>query len=281
VCPVIILEHLDAASYRLEVSMSGQATGTPSVPYLVAAQTFGPTCGDGVVDTGEACDDGGRAVGDACSPTCTIPATHQYTAQERNAAFTEPPDSAADVHFLPYTASPASDDGYAFLELPVPFPFFGRTFHGLLLTTNGYLSFLPYADTSPNLNAPLGEVAPNALVTAVGTDLKLVATSRVRWWVEDDAQGKKRFIIDLKDLALKQDARPMVQARIELAADGEVVIAYGDLGLPNGTTFAAGLEGPEGIIRIPLPRCDALCDGGDVRGRRFILRPNAVSTGGM
>ncbi|MEZ4398667.1 MAG: hypothetical protein R3B06_01515 [Kofleriaceae bacterium] len=43
--------------------------------FCIMARTGGPlagVCGDGTVDTGEACDDGNTASGDGCSATCTV-----------------------------------------------------------------------------------------------------------------------------------------------------------------------------------------------------------------
>ena len=279
-CPTLVLERLMADTYRVRVSVSPQANMSTVYDYVVAGVTFGPKCGDGVVDAGEVCDDGARAAGDACSPDCAIPATHQYSVEERSVALGEPPSDAHDVHFLPYSAAPAEDDGYAVLELPTPFPYFGRTFHGLLLTTNGYLSFLPTAGGASSLNDPLGPAAPNALVTAYGSDLVMTPSSRVVWWVEDDAAAKQRFIIELKDMALAADERARIHVRVELVADGALVIGYGDLDVPADQAFVAGLEGPQGIVQVNLPRCDSTCTPGDLRGRSYTFVPVDASRDG-
>ena len=43
----------------------------PALGIMVSARIALATCGDGIIDLGEACDDGNLLVGDCCSPTCT------------------------------------------------------------------------------------------------------------------------------------------------------------------------------------------------------------------
>ncbi|MCA9552421.1 MAG: hypothetical protein KC933_20470 [Myxococcales bacterium] len=280
-CPILELSHLDVGDYRIRVTMAGLPGGL-SWDYTVSAQVFGPECGDGVQDEGEACDDGNRAAGDSCSPTCTVGAGYAFDVHETSTEDKPAPAAAEAVHFLPYSAQPARDEGFAVLELPFSFPFFARTFHGLLLTTNGYLSFLPTDESGSNLTDPAGPRAPNALVAAVGMDLRLLPASTVRWWIEDDASAQQqRMIIALEGLALAGDARPSVTARVELSSGGEVVIAYGDLAFDSGLSFFAGLEGPEGLVQVGLPRCMQLCEANDVQGRTYTFTPAvAVTPGG-
>ena len=55
-------------------------TATPAAISLTA--TFRPTCGNGVLQTGEDCDDGNVLAGDCCSPTCTFDAAGVTCAED-------------------------------------------------------------------------------------------------------------------------------------------------------------------------------------------------------
>lgn len=57
---------------------SGGESGSGSEP--------SPSCGDGAVDPGEACDDGNHAAGDGCSPSCAVEAGFQCSAARCDAS---------------------------------------------------------------------------------------------------------------------------------------------------------------------------------------------------
>ena len=72
------IEGVDAQSQTIA---SGSATSTIHVSgrtnILVTLDPGGFTCGDGVLDPGEACDDGNRVNGDGCDAACRVePGTH-------------------------------------------------------------------------------------------------------------------------------------------------------------------------------------------------------------
>ncbi len=56
-------------------SSSGSAVCTCDAGYTGDGTTCAlPSCGDGILDTGEACDDGNNRAGDGCAPDCTVEA---------------------------------------------------------------------------------------------------------------------------------------------------------------------------------------------------------------
>lgn len=278
VCPQLNQTNLDSGTYRIQVSKNGSAGQTGPLNYIIAAYVFGPDCGDGVQQMGEACDEARLDFGGVCTPACQLNPSHRYEGSESGRSPSREPAGAQTLVFTAHSGGDAADSGYSIVELPFPFPFFGRTFHGVAVFTDGYISFLP---KGPDGFSPLnyvGPTFPNAVIAPFIQDLR-IPSGGVRVW-RDSNDADASFVIAYSGLTSPGANNGRLGAQIVLGPDGTVGIAYSELAVGEGTRFFGGIEGPEGLVTISLPGCEQGCSADTLRGRYFEFSHPPASTGG-
>lgn len=270
-CRDISLVELPAGLYKVKLSLPVAGNEIVVEPYGIAAITFGPRCGNGAVQAGESCDDGETQFGRECTPGCEFAESHDYETSEDTEASASIPQGASHPIFEGYGQGDPSDAGYATVELPFEFPFFGRTFHGVGIFTDGYVSFLPRGANAPFEPSDFaGEVFPNAVIAAFAADLKIGPGGAVRTWVQATAEGK-RFIIDFDGfVSAQQPGGGTVSAQIQIYENGDMAVVYRELNVGPTLLIEAGIEGPDGRIGyLPAGCSQQGCVPQELTGRRF------------
>lgn len=281
-CPRLEVPELDARDYFLKLSRQGATGMVENLPYLLSAVVFPPDCGNGVREAGEACDDGNRADGDVCAYDCQISATHVYQVNQSGGGTTEPAQNAELAVFTPYEVSgDVEDEGVAVFALPFPFPYFGRQMHAVAVATNGYVTFLPRGEQSFSPIDPRGPSFPNAVIAPFAANLSVSGAYVAAWSEESSDRQQPRFVVHLEDLKWVRDPGQRMTAQIFLYEDGLIAIAYGGLGVPQGTSFAGFIEGPQGLAVFDVPGCgDNGCDASRLENRKIVFQNLTVRPGG-
>jgi subtilisin family serine protease len=144
----------------------------------------------------------------------------------------------------------SGDDESLLLELPFPFPFYGRVYSRAQITTNGYLAFGTDEDVAYDNVAIPDPLPPNAAIFALWDDL-LVDTgfaASMRSEVLGDAP-ERSLVIEWHAAAFLDDFSQKLTLQLVLRENGEIVIAYGDQEpgtLGSGASATVGLEDASG-----------------------------------
>lgn len=253
-CPSVVLDNL--GSERLNVRLELFTSGDPGVTaeYVIVADTAPIQCGDFAVEAGEKCDDGNAEDGDGCSSGCDIEPDYDYVVMPGNSL---PPGRPSNVNPLEFFAVPGSgsdpkDEGFALI--PVDVSFYGSRYAGLVVSTNGYVTFLPILSAE---GGPLGVPAPpNAVIAGMAADLKIPQDGSVAWWIGD---GDGHLAIDFSRVVVNGTGLP-IDFRIRIFRDGTVDIDYPQV-TPPGIEFLTGIEDATGRYFASLDGCRAGCVG--------------------
>lgn len=274
-CPTIERVGVGVGRYYLRVSQA-VGSGMAGVAYSLSSWVRAPTCGNGRREVGEQCDDGNRAFGDACSPMCTIAPTHALRIERRDEPESPWPSEVEPLAFNGYRQNVSElDEGIGVVDLPFDFPWFGRTFRGVAVFTNGFLSFLPTNEDGFDLEDFVGPAAPNAIIAPFAANL-VVGGNVYAWSDFDPDDGAKRLVVQYDDLVHADEPTAVFTAQVQLYEDGRAAVLYE--ALPVDKPFFGFVEGPDGVVIQPLPGCDdGGCDPSQLLGRRFVIR-NAVAT---
>ncbi len=172
-----------------------------------------------------------------------------------------PPETAVPLRWLPYVEDqtmPAGDEGFAVVELPFPFRYYGRTFAGVVVHTNGFVAFssaLRSPDSDPR--SAWGPEPPNAIVAGFGADLVWPDAAPLSVWTDQDDDFGDVIWFDLSGAIVRGSGQPVGQVRVGLTRDHRVVLRYGSL--KSAADFIGGIEGPDGAYRISVcaaTRCE-------------------------
>ncbi|RKR87419.1 subtilisin family serine protease [Micromonospora pisi] len=145
---------------------------------------------------------------------------------------------------LPLTGDRAS----RVVELPFPVTFYGTTYTGASVHTDGYLTFGTGATTSTGDNAALPALSvPAAAVHAFWDDLVLDNVSTVRTKTSGSTPNRQ-FVISWTRAALKSSPKSRLDFQIVLAENGTVTLQYRNLAQgATGATATVGIaEKPAG-----------------------------------
>ena len=251
--------------------------GPSDLRYTLGIAIDEPRCGDGVLIGDEECDDGNLRRGDGCSTTCSIEPEYRYEMLlQPPQAWEAPPSNALAVQWLPYSEGqllPASDEGFAVIPLPTGFTFFGRDYVGVVVHSNGYLSFSqdlsgPGIDT----RQPWGEGRPNALLAVAAADLFWRNGIRPRVWTANTGTNGRILWIDFSGGKIAGDTGTIEQARVGLTAQGAIIIQYGEVSAES--SFASGIEDPTGTFRLSYCSNGGICENGFEASNSFAVFRN-------
>jgi subtilisin family serine protease len=214
---------------------SSGAYSFASVPvgsYEVAADAGG--CNDMrtqalVVDGDEALDFVLPALSDAFGHTCSILRSAQYV-------------NARTV--LPLTG----DDETQLVTLPFPFRYYGQTYQGLSIATNGFVTFGTQIDTYTNDSIPSRQ-DPNGAIYVYWDDLIFDGQASVRTQVVGTAPNR-RFVIEWRNATYYQDDTRRVSFELILSeASYDLTAVYrqiADDDRERGSSATFGIENTTG-----------------------------------
>ncbi len=273
--------NLAGGEYFIRVSADNNQSG----PYTLEIQAQYASCGNGQVEPSEACDDGNTMGGDGCSPECfsengpmgpgggfrMVPASYNPLPTNAPAASLQPMTSGGDPH----------DEGYATLQLPFTFPFFGHNYDYVTVSTNGYISFdTPDMSWTPTTIAFPDRALPNAVIAPFWGDLKVEtldhsypASIRSMAMNFGSNQG---FIIEFANLTGSthtNTSHVRLTAQVAFMEDGSFGIMYGEQRRAGFASIevAAGAEDPSANWGMPILPCSPRC-GVEAGGIPFNMR---------
>lgn len=274
-CPVVGLADTRAKRYFVRLSLPA-GVNLQDVDYAAIGLASEPQCGDGLwFSRLEGCDDGNRVGGDGCDGTCNVEAAPSYeVSAQRDQTVEAPVDPVSPIVFRSAGGQDPLDDGTAVLRLPFPFEFYGRTYVGVVVHTNGYVSFLPEAaegagEGDPAMPSP---ERPNALIAPFWSDLRLASFPSVRgevvhWTRLGSGSAARTFEIEFRGMTGRDhspSSHALLNARVSLIEGiNEIRIQYGDLtlvGTPS-LTVVAGIEDAAGRDAVLVPQCNPTCSG--------------------
>ena len=253
-CPTVAAAGLAAGQYFVAMEAD---QGAPPLSYVLGVSVEPPRCGDGFRAPSEACDDGNLRVGDGCNVDCQIEPEYVYQAMaEPSPPWKAPPPASTELQWLTYsTGQPelASDAGFAVVALPFQFPFYGRQYSGVVVHTDGYLSFHPdVAGAGVDPANAWGAIRPHALVAVLNTDLAFPDSASVRTWQENDMRFGQVVWFDFSEARVNGEMTDVGQTRIGLTKLGEIILRYGTR--KSDIAFNAGIEDHTGTRQVSV--CD-------------------------
>jgi subtilisin family serine protease len=138
------------------------------------------------------------------------------------------------------------DEAYGRLRLPFAFPYYGRTYQSVYLTTNGVLSFIDPIYASGFHEAIPAVWQPNAAIYALWQDLILDDDADVTYDVTTGGTGGGRVVISYNRMRLLGgDGR--VTFQVHLYADGTIDLLYDDVAAAgDGAGATIGIEDHDG-----------------------------------
>ncbi len=213
---------------------------------------------------------------DRCGPSVTIPVTVDgvetvnpvvaqrvdafgYTCVDQTRAF------AAGTTATAVTGNNAT----GFRALPFGFRFYGTTYTGVNLSTNGFLSFTAGSTAAANTSLPTA-AAPNAAVYAFWDDLSVDASSRI-YVASSGATPNRRYVVEWRNVLLVGTAN-RVSVSVELFENGEIWINYKDIAAnarEQGSSATVGIENATGTVGLPY----AVNVASLASGRSILFRP--------
>lgn len=248
VCPEVSSAPAPGETQYLRVTATGLLAQFDA--YAVFLELNAPLCGNGQVEAGEACDDQNGLPGDSCTPDCQEDHTFDMSAQNRGDVAFSPPGTAQPIPIYgrPGVAEPR-DTGAAAVVLPFAFPYRGNRHRGVLVSPDGYLSFLPGASS-----LPIGTHAPNAVLAPFAANLRLpIGEALLSYEAEWD--GARAVVIDFGHLQFVDAPASDLSARVGLLEDGRVLFRYGSLS-GQGQVVQAAIEDATGNGAVAVPGCE-------------------------
>ncbi len=183
-------------------------TGAP-ITRLVAVQGFfgsgpvtlawsTPTCGNGVIEPGEACDDMNTIGTDGCTAACTVDLGYSCAGEPsvctRLAAISPIAAACVDTTSGMSLAAIGDDAATPIAALPFAFALQGAAVTHYSVTSNGFLQLWPSMAGTPStayINAPIPSVAPpNGMIAAFWDDLVPGASGTLRALVTGTAPNR-------------------------------------------------------------------------------------------
>jgi hypothetical protein len=152
------------------------------------------------------------------------------------------PEGTPDV-----VIGPDSDDVVQTVDLPFPFPYFGRLQSKISICSNGWAAFGTETVTV-SVNPPLPSTdAPDAVLAPLWDDLS-TGSGSVRTYVIGSAPGRI-FVVDWFGVQSFNGSSTDLRFQVALyETAGAVQFAYGSGGTFSGMSYTSGIEDPTGTI---------------------------------
>jgi uncharacterized repeat protein (TIGR01451 family) len=171
-----------------------------------------------------------------------------------------------------------TDEGWAQVNLPFQFPFFGQNYSSFFIDTNGYItlgsacsvgsfSSICYSNTS----FPTSGV-PNAIIAGVWDDMEIDPTTTVRVLVSPG-----EATVEYVNL-FRYASTSSVTFQIKITASGGIFIHHGPMSdTSDDFTFSVGFENQDGTIGANLVSgCTTSCYGTGATSPHYV--PNRLFT---
>ncbi|GII01027.1 S8 family serine peptidase [Planobispora takensis] len=219
-----------------------------------------------------------------CADTLTVPITvtadlsRDVELPRRTDAFGHVCASAA----LPYAAGTVrhpltGDDAAQPVALPFAFPFYGSTYTGGWISSNGFVGFAASSTAAGNGALP-STGAPNAAVYPYWDDLVLDDQAGVYTAVVGTAP-ERAFVIEWRNARFYSDAAQRISFSVLLGEDGSIGYRYRgvDSERDSGTSATIGIEGPGGTDALQYSLDSAAISEG--QGLTFTASRHGLLTG--
>ncbi|MEU6076930.1 S8 family serine peptidase [Micromonospora sp. NPDC047074] len=151
----------------------------------------------------------------------------------------------------------SGDEAERRVALPFPMTFYGRTYTGVTVHSNGYVAFGDAGD-GDNTALPAPTV-PAPAVYAHWDDLVLDHRSRVSTRVTGSG-ANRRFTISWVDAAVKAAPGTRVSFQLTLGENGQLTVAYDRLGAAPGGSATVGIEDGPGDAALTYSLNEAVLD---------------------
>jgi cysteine-rich repeat protein len=265
-CPRAAATYLPEGPLSIEVFIVNGMIGE-RIEYVLVPDEKPAPCGDGIQQPNESCDDHNRRPNDGCDGYCQLEIGFDYgVAQLTDLPLDAPPDATTLRHWRSLFGSggPLEDEAVAVIPLPAGFPFYGRTYYGAAIYTNGFISFLPGDPSNLDTIDPLADGSPEAVISVFGTDLVMPPTGKVVAWA-DEATGS--VSIEYRNFAMPLGAGVLLDGRITLEPFGTIRVDVLDvMGSDASPSIHIGIESPINSYRVLAPDCDPSCSADDIKG---------------
>lgn len=263
-CVDITLTGLIRGPYFLVVQQENAGDLT-SYTYLVATDVAATICGDRIADPSEACDDGNTRNGDGCNQDCALEPGFSYDVDTGQISLEQRPPDAEELRLLAPLGNGGTAAEEGFEVIPADVQFFGRRYAGIVVSVNGYVTFLPQlAETSQIV---VGDPdPPNAMIAAAAGDLRLEGT--IAWWSRE--VPRRHWVIDFDRVTVvggSGSSSPSFGFRINVFADGEVSVTYNDVDTVLDHPIAVGVEDATGRYFRRAMGCEPSCSGMNLPNR--------------
>jgi photosystem II stability/assembly factor-like uncharacterized protein len=140
-----------------------------------------------------------------------------------------------------------ADDGYATVDLPFGFSFYGISYTSMNVVTNGFIQFGGGTSTAYSNGAIPSTAVPNNAIYPFWDDLNLTSGGTV-YYYNDVANN--RFILQFTDVPHYSSGGPYTFQLI-LKPSGEIVVQYLTMSDPvNSTTI--GIENADGTVALQV-----------------------------
>ncbi|WP_424520198.1 reprolysin-like metallopeptidase [Rubrivirga sp.] len=145
-----------------------------------------------------------------------------------------------------------NDNGVFKLTIPFQFPYYGRGYRSINVSTNGLLYF-GNETVNDRLNVRIpDERLPNGVIAPLWDDLDLNTGGVYAAILPDDAQGNERFAVQWNEVALAGDDRASITFQVIMSEDGSIEFQYGALDNARLNSVTVGIENEDGTVGVPV-----------------------------
>lgn len=147
--------------------------------------------------------------------------------------------------WTPTSTISATDEGYAAVSMPFPFPYYGINYSQLFVSTNGLITLsAPTTNIYSNSSLP-SLVAPNGLIAPFWDDLDGTTTGRVYTKTEGNT-----VIIQFQNWLRYNTSGSSLTFQIVLHKSGKIVFYYNTMTSTTLNSATIGLENETGTIGL-------------------------------
>ncbi|WP_068921511.1 S8 family serine peptidase [Planobispora rosea] len=219
-----------------------------------------------------------------CAGSLTVPVTvsadltRDVELPRRTDAFGHTCASAAQPYVAGTEKHPLTgDDAAQPVTLPFAFPFYGATYTGGWISSNGFVSFAASSTSAGNGALP-STGAPNTAVYPYWDDLVLDAQAGV-YTATAGTAPERTFVIEWRNARFYADSAQRISFSVLLGEDGSIGYRYRDVNSERDSGIGAtiGIEGPDGADALQYSHDTAAISEG--RGLTFTPSRHGLLSG--
>ncbi len=155
-----------------------------------------------------------------------------------------------EVTFVQQGSFPAGDEGYADIELPFDFPFYGMDYSTVRVVANGFLTFSDFASNSFINTAIPSPGAPNNLIAPFWDDLDMSVTNGGTVYTGTLPDG--RFVVQFDQVKRYFDSSSSLTFQAILGPEGDIEFQYGSMAASTLASATVGIENADGTVGLEV-----------------------------